>query len=352
MKDVQFKGYAVKDTSKFTEFELIDFQPKTFEDYDVEISIEFCGVCSSDVHTVTGGWGEPFLPLIPGHEIAGKVIRVGDKVTHIKVGQRVGVGAQVCSCFECTYCRTDRENYCPKGVDTYNSKYPNGDIAHGGYSTACRVHERYVFPIPEGLKSEDAASMMCGALTIWNPLKRFHIQHGSKVAIIGLGGLGHYAVQFAKALGAHVVVFSHQPDKKEDSLKMGADKFVLTTEKDWSKPFARHFDLVLTTVDDVAGISIPDFASMCDVEGHVHSVGLPDDKVPPIPFQALAGNGASISVSHIGSKKQALEMLQFAADHGIKTWTEVLSMKDVGKGIQGVKDNKVRYRYLLRQDIL
>ncbi|SCV73976.1 BQ2448_6406 [Microbotryum intermedium] len=351
--DIQFKGYAIHDTNKYTEFEVIDFMPKTFGDYDIEIKINCCGVCSSDVHTVTGGWGEPILPLITGHEIAGIVTRVGFKSSgEFKVGDRAGVGAQVCSCFECDPCKTDNENYCVKGgVDTYNAKYENGDIAHGGYSTGIRVHERFVFRLPDALSDEDAAPMLCGGLTVFAPLKNHGVKEGSKVAIVGIGGLGHFAIQFAKALGAEVTAFSHQADKEEDARAMGVTDFVLTSKKDFAKDYAQKFDLVLSTVDDAAGLPIGELISMLRLFGVFHSVGLPDKPIPELKFQELAGNGASIAVSHIGSKKQANEMLALAAEKGVKTWKEVLPMKDAGKGVQGVKDNKVRYRYVLKVDI-
>ncbi|KAI5479411.1 zinc-type alcohol dehydrogenase [Pseudohyphozyma bogoriensis] len=306
--DLQFKGYALHDTNKYTEYEVIDFKPKTFGDYDIDIKINVCGICSSGV-----------------------VAKVGPKVTEFKVGDRAGVGAQVCSCFECKPCKSDNENYCKKGgVDTYNAKYENGDIAHGGYSTGVRVHERFVFKLPDELKDEDAASMLCGGLTVYSPLVRYGVGPGKNIAVCGLGGLGHYAVQFAKALGADVTVFSHQADKEADAKKMGAKEFVLTTKKDFAKPYAFAFDFILSTVDDSAGLPITDFLPMLAVESHFHSVGLPDKPLPEFQAQALAGNGASISVT---------------------TWKELIPMKDVGKGIQGVKDNKVRYRYVMKVDI-
>jgi len=353
---MDLKGYAIHDTKKYTDFKVIDFKSKSQGPYDIDIATTYCGVCSSDVHTITGGWGEPILPLVSGHEIAGKVVAVGEKVTEFKVGDRAVVGAQVCSCFECKACENDLENYCmgsgDKGpVDTYNAKYENGDIAHGGYSNGVRVHERFVFAVPEGLKDEDVAPMACGGLTVFAPLEFYGTGPGKKVGIVGIGGLGHFAVQFAAALGAEVTAFTHQGDKIEDAKKMGAKHVVNTSEKEFEKNHAFEFDLLLSTVDDSKAISLPQLTSMLNVHGRLHMVGLPDKELEAFKAQALAGNGASISVSHIGSKVQANKMYKLAAEKGVTTWKEIIPMKDVGKAIEGVKTNKARYRYVLKMDL-
>ncbi|GAA5876963.1 hypothetical protein JCM1840_007083 [Sporobolomyces johnsonii] len=348
--DLQFRGYAIKDTSKWTEFELIDFKPKPFGDYDVDIEIFACGICGSDVHTITGGWGKPELPLVSGHEVAGLVRAVGPKVSEFKVGDRVGVGAQLDSCMECKCCKNNNENYCPKQIDTYNAKYPDGTVTQGGYSTAIRAPEKFVFAIPEGLDFEDAAPMMCAGLTVYSPMKRFGVKKGTKMAVAGLGGLGHFAVMFGTALGAEVTVFSHNPDKEEDARKMGAVDFVLTSKKDWAKDYALSFDYVLSTIDIAEKMPLADIVGTVDINGQLHICAMPDDEFK-LQSQLLAGNGISIASNHIGSKKEAQEMLQLAADKGIKTWKQVIPMKDVGKGVQAVKENNVRYRYVLKQDI-
>jgi alcohol dehydrogenase (NADP+) len=242
------KGYAIADTKKWTDFKVIEYDLKPAEDDDVTLAITHCGVCGSDHHTISGGWGELAVKeVVPGHEIIGKVSKVGKNVKDIKVGDRVGVGAQVGSCMECTSCKEGHENYClgskdgKKGcVDTYNAKYPDGHEAQGGYSTAIRAHQRFVFPIPESVTSEDAASMLCAGLTVYSPLTRNGCGPGKQVAVIGLGGLGHYAVLFAVALGAEVTVISHSPKKKEDALKLGAKHFVSTGEEEnWYEAYGR-----------------------------------------------------------------------------------------------------------------
>ncbi|KAK4049799.1 alcohol dehydrogenase [Microbotryomycetes sp. JL201] len=353
-QETDWRGYAVHNVDKPTSFDLIDFKPKTPGDYDIDIAINCCGICASDVHTITGGWGRDIiLPMITGHEIAGKVVRVGSKVTEFKVGDRAGVGAQVCSCFKCEPCETDNENYCVTGgVDTYNAKYENGDIAHGGYSTATRVHERFVFPIPEGLADEDAAPMMCGGLTVYGPLKNYGVGKGTKLGVLGIGGLGHFAVMFGAALGAEVTAISHSDSKKDDALKMGAKAFLNTTNEGFEEKYSGYFDMILTTVDASKGLPMEKLFPMLKLHGRLHTVGLPNiDDPPSITFQSMAGNAAQLSCSHIGNKKQAIEMLELAAKNGIKTWKEVLPMKDAGKGVQNLLDNKVRYRTVLIQDI-
>ncbi|TFK37300.1 NADPH-dependent alcohol dehydrogenase [Crucibulum laeve] len=350
--ELVWKGYAIHDTKDWKNFKVIDFEPKQFDDYDIDIKIEYCGVCGSDVHTITGGWGETLLPVIPGHEIVGHVARVGPKVTTFKVGDRAGVGAQVCSCLKCEPCNTDNENYCPKPVHTYNSKYPNGDIAQGGYSTAIRAHERFVIPLPESLPLEQAAPLLCAGLTVYSPLVRNGTGPGKKVGIVSVGGLGHYAVQFARALGADkVVVFSHSPNKKDDAKELGATDFVVTGEDGFSEPHKGTLDLIICAADVSHGINLMELMSTLNVHGRFIMVALPDEPLPPIYAMQLSTNGALLGGSHIGSKKEAIEMLELVVKKGVKSYVEVLPMKEASKAVQNVKNNKVRYRHVLKVDI-
>ncbi|KAF8963274.1 chaperonin 10-like protein [Flammula alnicola] len=349
--DLQWKGYAIHDTKYWDQLKLIDFEPKRFEDYDIDVKIEFCGVCGSDLHTVTGGWGQPLLPLIPGHEITGRVVRVGPKVTEFKVGDRVGVGAQVCSCFECNPCKTDNENYCPKKVSTYNSKYPNGDIAYGGYSTAIRAHERFVFPIPKDLPLEQASPMLCAGLTVYSPLVRNGAGPGKRVGVVGIGGLGHFAIQFARALGAEVVVFSHSPNKKNDAFELGANDFIVTNEG-FANDWLGKVDLIICTADVSKGIPLADIMTTLSVGGRCIVVALPDENLPSINSSQLSKNAALLGGSHIGSKKEAIDMLNLAVEKGVKAHIEMLPMKEAGKALHDVKDNNVRYRHVLKYALI
>ena len=265
---LEFKGYALVgqcllahhrqsgftlllDPQNFKNLKVVTFKPKNFEEDDVEIAITHCGVCGSDVHTLKQGWGESKLPLVVGHEVVGHATRVGSNVQGIKVGDRVGVGAQIASCLQCRQCKDGFENYCPKQVDTYvscaciyhdspaddlycvhqNAEYPDGTVTQGGYSTAIRANQQFVFPIPQEIESRDACSMLCGGLTVFSPLKTNGAGPGKKVGIVGIGGLGHYAILFAKALGAEVWAFTHSKDKMEDAKQLGAHHIVDTTNK-------------------------------------------------------------------------------------------------------------------------
>ncbi|KAH8831154.1 NADPH-dependent alcohol dehydrogenase [Flagelloscypha sp. PMI_526] len=324
MTDLKFKGYAIHDTSKWTDFQLINFQPKTFEKDDVDISIECCGICGSDVHTISGGWGKPQLPVIVGHEVVGHIVRVGSNVSEFKVGQRVGVGAQICSCGTCDLCESDNENYCPKPVYTYNSRYPNGDIAYGGYSTAIRANQRFVFPIPDALSSEQAAPMMCGGLTVFSPLVRNGAGPGKKIGVVGAGGLGHYAIQFAKALGAEVFVFSHSASKQEDAKAMANSSEGL------------FFNQLLSTLA---------------FQGKLVMVASPEQPLSGIGASRLIATGCSIAGSSIGSKKEAIQMFRLAVEKGVKSWIKVAPMSQAGAAVQAVHEGKVRYRYVLKNDI-
>lgn len=346
------KGYGITDPKKYTDFSVKEFKLKTPGPHDVTMDIECCGVCGSDVHTITGGWGEMSSDwTCVGHEIVGKVTHVGDQVTEFKVGDRVGVGAQVFGCLECDRCKNDNENYCPKQVDTYNAPYPDGVMAQGGYSTAIRVHDRWVFAIPDAIKSEEAAPLFCAGLTVYSPLKRNGVAPGKTVGIIGIGGLGHLAIQFAKAMGAHVIAFSHSPSKKQDCLDLGADEYVSSEDKDFAKPYFDKLDFLLSAAD-VESIPLDAFLSTLKVGAKIVSVGLPDAPWEGLHPMAMASNASSIGTTHIGSKKEANEMLKLAAEKGVRpVIDQVLPMKEAGKAVEAVKNNKVRYRFVLKQDL-
>ncbi|KAI9836755.1 MAG: hypothetical protein M1837_003243 [Sclerophora amabilis] len=305
---------------------------------------------ASDVHTITGGWGECNLPLCVGHEIVGKAIKVGPKVTTVKVGDRVGVGAQISACLECRICQSDNENYCPRQVDTYNAPYPDGTISQGGYSSHIRAHEYFTFPVPENIPSELAAPMFCAGLTSWSPLVRAGVGPGKKVAILGIGGLGHYGLMFAAALGAETYAISHSPSKKEDALALGAKEFITTGDKDWAKPWAMTFDFILNTADMTHTFNMNDYMSTLAVNGVFHNVGLPDKPLPPLMAQDFAPNGCAISGSHIGSRPEVLAMLKLVSNANIKSWVQTIDISEDGckEAVERVKYGKdVRYRFTL-----
>ncbi|KAL6308675.1 GroES-like protein [Sparassis latifolia] len=355
MSAVEFKGYALTDTKKWSDLKVVEFKPKTFLEDDVELRITHCGVCGSDVHTLSQGWGETTnLPLIVGHEIVGVVIRVGSNVTEFKPGERVGIGAQIGSCMKCQRCKHDQENYCREIIYTYNASYPDGVATQGGYSTAIRAHQQFVFAIPDALESRYAASMLCAGLTMFAPLKLNGAGPGKKVGIIGIGGLGHYGILFAKALGAEVYAFTHSPSKIEDAKKMGADHVIDTGASDFHEPLYGELDLIVTTLDNFSpDRPLQTYTSMLRVFGKLVNVGVPDadNLLPPMHAMSLCFNGAFFSGSHLGSKVDCNDMLKLAAEKGVKPWIQELPMSQAKTAVENVKKGNVRYRYVLSQDI-
>ncbi|RMD44980.1 hypothetical protein DV735_g101, partial [Chaetothyriales sp. CBS 134920] len=345
-----FEGFVISDHQKWTEFKKEEIQAKKFSDHDIDIKIECCGVCGSDVHTITGGWGQSRLPICVGHEIIGRAVRVGAQVTtDVQVGDRVGVGAQIWACLECGVCKSGNENYCPRWVDTYGSVYPDGTVSQGGYGSHVRAHEYFVFPIPENIPSEYAAPMMCAGLTVWSPLVRAGVGPGKKVAIVGLGGLGHFGVMWAHALGAQVTVISHSPHKRADALQLGATHFVVSSVEGWEKPLAYQFDMVLNTADMTHQFDMQKYLSICAVNAPFHQVGLPDEALPPIKAQQLLANGSCISASHIGNRPEMLAMLKLASEKNLRPWVETLPVGEQGcaEAVERVSKGKVKYRFTL-----
>ncbi|WVF70690.1 hypothetical protein IAT40_005483 [Kwoniella sp. CBS 6097] len=343
-------GYAIKDPKNYLDFELTKYELEPLEDDRITVAVEVCGVCGSDHHTISGGWG-PFATkfVVTGHEVVGKVVEVGSNVKEFKVGQRVGVGAQVGSCGKCKSCKGTNENYCVQPVHGYNTHWYDGKEHQGGYSTHVRAQERFVFPIPEALESTDAASMLCGGLTVFSPLVRNGAGPGKKVGIVGLGGLGHYAVLFGTALGAEVTVFSRSDAKKEDALKMGAKRFIATTEG-FEKDLALEFDLIIVTASS-SKLPLDQLLSTLDVEKKLVFVGMPEEGLSNVTSQTLSGNAAALASSHLGNRQEAIRMLDLAAEKKVKPWVTILPMKDAAKAIKAVEDNSVRYRSILIQDI-
>ncbi|KAJ3533974.1 hypothetical protein NM688_g7203 [Phlebia brevispora] len=350
---LEFKGYALVDPHNFLDLQVSAIKPKNFTADDVEIAITHCGVCGSDLHTLKQGWGESKLPLIVGHEIIGHAVRVGDNVQDIKVGDRVGVGAAIWSCMSCRQCKEGYENYCPQCLSTYNDEYKDGIVTQGGYATGIRAHQQFVFPIPDAIESKYAASMMCGGLTVFSPLKTNGAGPGKKVGVIGIGGLGHYAVLFARALGAEVYAFTHSKDKMDDAKKLGANHVIDTTNKDFAEPYAGALDIIISTMDATSHLPLKEFLSMLYVHGRFINVGIPDadQPLPTIHAFDLVPNGCYIGGSSVGSKKECMEMLRIAAEKGVKPWIHELPMKDAKKALDAVANNTVRYRYVLTQDL-
>ncbi|KAK3647279.1 hypothetical protein LTR56_008110 [Elasticomyces elasticus] len=352
-QDYKFEGWLGKDKSSaegnmvWGEFPKV----KPFEETDVDIQITHCGICGSDLHTLSSGWGPTPYPCCVGHEIIGKAVRVGSKVEKgIKVGDRVGVGAQNSSCLkpDCEECSAGLEQHCQHSVNTFADQYPDGSYSYGGYADYHRCPSHFVMKIPDGLASEDAAPMLCGGVTLYSPLKNNGCGPGKKVGIVGVGGLGHFGVLFAKALGADKVVgISRSNEKRDDVLKLGADEYIATSEdKDWATHHARSLDLIVCTVSSPK-MPLMEYLQLLKVKGTFIQVGAPEDKLPDMTAFAFIGKGVTFGGSMIGPPWQIEEMLKFAAEKKIKPWINTYPMKDANKAIQDFNAGKPRFRITL-----
>jgi uncharacterized zinc-type alcohol dehydrogenase-like protein len=318
---------------------------RELRDDDITIDIAFAGICHSDIHQVREEWGSAIFPMVPGHEIAGVVSAVGDGVTRYKVGDRVGVGCMVDSCGECEFCKDSQEQFCVKGaVMTYNGKGYDGEETMGGYSQQVVVSERFAVRIPDALALDVAAPLLCAGITTFNPLKRWGAGPGTKVAVVGLGGLGHLGVKFAAALGAEVTVLSQSTAKAADSTKFGAVDHRATKDEATFKDLRGQFDLILNTVS--ANLPFDKYLSMLKPNGAMVNVGAPSE---PSSFQSfsLIGGSKVLAGSNIGGIPQTQEMLDFAAEHGIAAEIETISADQVNEAYDRVVNSDVRYRFVI-----
>ncbi|EON32251.1 MULTISPECIES: NAD(P)-dependent alcohol dehydrogenase [Gordonia] len=312
---------------------------------DVSIDIAFAGICHSDIHTARDEWGGTRFPVVPGHEIAGTVAAVGDEVTRYAVGDRVGVGCFVDSCRECEPCRLGEEQYCERGnVGTYNAVGRDGTPTQGGYSTSIVVDENYVLRIPDGIALDEAAPLLCAGITLYSPLRHWGAGPGKKVAIVGLGGLGHVGVKIAHALGAEVTVLSQSLKKMEDGLRLGADHYHATSDPQTFRELRNTFDLILNTVS--ANLPIAKYLGMLALDGTMVELGLPEHPID-VPAGALVGKRRSFAGSMIGGIAQTQEMLDFCAEHGIGAEIEVISADRINEAYDRVVASDVRYRFVI-----
>lgn len=314
--------------------------------HDVLIDIKFAGICHSDIHTARAEWGEPAnRPIVVGHEIAGIVSQVGPEVTKHKVGDRVGVGCMVNSCRECENCKAGMEQYCLKGMTgTYDGIDVDGNPTAGGYSTAIVVTEDFVLRIPDGIELDAAAPLLCAGITLFSPLARFGAGPGKKVAIIGLGGLGHMGVKIAHAMGAEVTVLSQSLKKQEDGLRLGADHYFATSERETFKELRGSFDLIVNTVS--ANLPMDRYLSLLKAEGTLVEVGAPEKPMPISAF-SLIGGGKTLAGSMIGGIPQTQEMLDFCAEHHLGAEIEVIGADKINEAWERVVASDVRYRFVI-----
>ncbi len=313
--------------------------------HDVTIAIHFAGICHSDIHTVKGEWGEPAFPLVPGHEIAGVVTAVGSEVTRYRVGDRVGVGCFVDSCRECRHCLAGDEQYCVRGMTgTYNGVDRDGRPTQGGYSGAIVVDENYVLRIPDSLPLDAAAPLLCAGITTYSPLRHWNVGPGTRVAVVGLGGLGHMAVKLGKALGADVTVLSQSLKKREDGLRLGAGAYYATSDPDTFRALRSSFDVVINTVS--ATLDLGRFLMLLDVEGTLGELGMPE-KPMTVPAAPLVGGRRRLAGSLIGGIAETQEMLDFCAEHGVLPEIEVIEPEYINTAYERVLASDVRYRFVI-----
>ncbi|MER5434968.1 NAD(P)-dependent alcohol dehydrogenase [Streptomyces sp. NPDC002588] len=314
-------------------------------EFDVLIDIKFSGICHSDIHQARDGWSEGIFPMVPGHEITGVVEAVGSGVTKFAVGDRVGVGCLIDSCRECENCEAGLEQYCHKGpIGTYNALDKNGEPAYGGYSEKIVVDENYTFRIPDGLALDVAAPLLCAGITTYSPLKHWNAGPGKKVAVVGLGGLGHMAVKIAHALGAEVTVLSQSLRKKEDGLKLGASHYYATSDEATFTELRGAFDIILSTVS--APLNLDVYLSLLKTNGAFLNVGGPEEPVTLNLFSVMAGR-KTLAGSGIGGIPETQEMLDFCAKHGLGSEIELISASEINDAYERVLASDVRYRFVI-----
>ncbi|HEU5046586.1 MAG TPA: NAD(P)-dependent alcohol dehydrogenase [Rickettsiales bacterium] len=322
------------------------FERREPREHDVVIDIKYCGICHSDIHQVKEEWGGALFPMVPGHEIAGVVASVGSKVSKYKVGDKVGVGCFVDSCRHCEHCHSGLEQFCDEGMTaTYNAIERDGKtLSQGGYSQHIVVDENYVLRMPDNLPLDAAAPLLCAGITLYSPLKHWNAGPGKKVAIVGLGGLGHMGVKLAHAMGAEVTVLSHSLKKQEDGKRMGADYFYSTSEPETFEKLKGHFDLIINTVS--AKIDWNEYLNLLKVDGTMVLVGVPEEQVPLGAFSLIMGR-RSLAGSLIGGIKETQEMLDFCGKHNVTPDIELIPAQKINEAYERVLKSDVRYRFVI-----
>jgi uncharacterized zinc-type alcohol dehydrogenase-like protein len=327
-------------------FEKTTIERRELGPLDVQIEIKYAGICHSDIHTARNEWGNTSYPVVPGHEIAGIVTAVGDEVSRHKVGDRVGVGCFIASCGECEACRKGEEQYCAEGVvQTYNYPDPFGEgHTKGGYSTQIVVTEHFVVSIPDGLGLDAAAPLLCCGITLFSPLRHWKVGKGSRVAIVGLGGLGHIGVKLAHAMGAEVTVLSQSLRKREDGLRFGADHYYATSDPATFEQLQNSFDLILNTVS--VNLDLDRYLSLLAVDGTFVELGAPEEPLSLSSF-SLIPNRRAVAGSLVGGLRETQEMLDFCAAHRIGAEIEVIPASQINEAFERVLASDVRYRFVI-----
>lgn len=339
---IQSKGYAVQSAN--TSLGPWNFQRRAVGGNDVLIDILYCGVCHSDLHSIRNDWFPGLFPMVPGHEIVGRVAETGSLVTRFKAGDLVGVGVMVDSCLECENCRNHQEQFCPTGVQTYNNLGKDGLPVYGGYSDKIVVREEFVLSVSEKLSPEGVAPLLCAGITTYSPLKNWKVGKGHKLAVVGLGGLGHMAVKFGVAFGAEVTVLSTSESKREDARALGAHNFVVTRDEAQMASVSSTFDFILDTVSAKHDINL--YLSLLRTNGVHICVGIPLQSFEVSPFAIVAGNKA-LAGSGAGGIEQTQEMLDYCAEHNIVSDVEIIDIKNIHNAFERMEKGDVRYRFVI-----
>ncbi|OIV93023.1 hypothetical protein TanjilG_20685 [Lupinus angustifolius] len=337
-------GWAARDTSGV--LSPFNFSRRETGDKDVALKVLYCGVCHTDLAMITNKWGSSIYPLVPGHEIVGVVTEVGSKVEKFKIGDNVGVGYLVDSCRSCQNCDDNLENYCPDFIITSGAKYIDGTTTYGGYSDSMIVEERFVISIPDGLPLDAAAPLLCAGITVYSPLKYYGLDKpGLKIGVVGLGGLGHMAVKFAKALGAYVTVISTSPNKKKEAIEhLGADSFLISRDQDQMQAALGTLDGIVDTVSAIHPL-LP-LIGLLKSHGKLVMVGVPEKPLELPVFPLLVGR-KTIGGSLVGGLKETEEMLDFAAKHNVKPDIEVIPIDYVNTAMERLLKADVKYRFVI-----
>lgn len=326
--------------------EPMEVERRELRPHDVLIDIKFSGICHSDIHQARAEWGRANFPMVPGHEIAGVISAVGSAVTKFKVGDHAGVGCFVDTCRECDNCQNGLDQYCSGHIAfTYNSH--EADLTtptYGGYAQSIVVDEKYTLRIPEKLRLDVAAPLLCAGITLYSPLRHWQVAPGMRVGIVGLGGLGHMGVKLARALGAEVTLISHSEHKKGDALALGADHFLLSSDRDQMKAAIKSLDLIINTVS--VPLDIDSYLALLKSSGTMVMVGLPDKPLSINAF-SLVSERRALAGSSIGSIEETQEMLEFCAEHGLGSDIEVIGADEINAAYERVINSDVRYRFVI-----
>jgi len=337
------KGYAAKNASSV--LAPFQFERRDLRDDDVLIEIDYCGVCHSDIHQARNEWGFSIFPMVPGHEIVGRITKVGKAVKDFKVGDLAGVGCIVNSCRECANCKSGEEQFCSVGmVGTYSAKDADGSVTQGGYSSQIVVNQKYTLKISPKLPLEKVAPLLCAGITTYSPLRHWKVKREDKVGVVGLGGLGHMAVKLAASMGAEVTVFSTSKSKEKDALKLGAHHFAVTSDPKTFEKLAGTFDFILDAVS--ASHDLNSYLSCLKTNGSMVLVGAPPEATPVNAF-SLIMNRRQLGGSLIGGIRETQEMLDYCAEHNITPEIEMIAIKDINTAYERMIKGDVRYRFVI-----